>query len=108
MEINNKYDSEHIDNRNFIIKWHRYWHDIYKYGTILKRGEKMLKTYLMENYGYNEPIFLNKNSFKEIPSNLKEEFLNMCEENNKNLENIPEKYRKLEVINEELNKLSME
>ena len=24
MEINNKYDSEHIDNRNFIIKRHRY------------------------------------------------------------------------------------
>ena len=24
MEINNKYDSEHMDNRNFIIKRHRY------------------------------------------------------------------------------------
>lgn len=81
-----------------------------------KKGYKSSKDEQLKIYKYNLKKYENrksildfyKNSFKEIPSNLKEEFLNMYEENNKNLENIPEKYRKLEVINEELNKLSME
>lgn len=29
----------------------------------------MLKTYLMENYGYNEPIFLNDLSVKDLSEN---------------------------------------
>lgn len=37
--------------------------------TLLKRGEKMLKTYLMENYGYNEPIFLNDLTIQGLSEN---------------------------------------
>lgn len=32
-------------------------------------GESMLKTYLMENYGYNEPIFLNDLSVEGVSEN---------------------------------------
>lgn len=35
----------------------------------LRGGESMLKTYLMDNYGYNEPIFLNELSVEGLSEN---------------------------------------
>ena len=32
-------------------------------------GETMLKSYLLENYGYNEPIFLNDLKIEELSEN---------------------------------------
>ena len=41
----------------------------------------MLKNYLMENYGYNEPIFLNELSIKGISQNAIRQSMKRLAEN---------------------------
>lgn len=48
---------------------HKFILILYKFGTIYLEKQKMLKEYLIENYGYNEPIFLNELSIEGMSKN---------------------------------------
>lgn len=38
-------------------------------------GDSMLKSYLLENYGYNEPIFLNALEIENLSDNALRQFV---------------------------------